>query len=97
MLALIIVIPWPLTVYAGMSILTFVVFASDKRRATRGQWRISENMLHLLELLGGWPGALLASQLLRHKRRKMSYQVILGLIVLLHLIFWAWRWGFVRW
>ena len=38
--------------------------------------------LHLLELLGGWPGAFLAQRRLRHKCSKGSYQFVFWLIVL---------------
>ena len=43
---------------------------------------MSEAQLHLLELLGGWPGALLAQRRLRHKCSKRSYQIVFWLIVL---------------
>jgi hypothetical protein len=39
-------------------------------------WRTPEKVLHASELLGGWPGALLAQQLFRHKTRKVSYQLV---------------------
>jgi len=38
--------------------------------------------LHLLELLGGWPGAFLAQRRLRHKCSKRRYQFVFWLIVL---------------
>ena len=47
-------------------------------------WRVSEANLHLLELLGGWPAALLAQRRLRHKCSKGSYQFMFWLIVLGH-------------
>lgn len=50
--------------------------------------------LHAVELLGGWPGALLAQQLLRHKTKKTSYQVVFWLIVLMHQIYWLDQLGF---
>lgn len=40
--------------------------------------------MHLYEVLGGWPGGLLAQRLIRHKNRKLSYQLVFWLIVLLH-------------
>jgi uncharacterized membrane protein YsdA (DUF1294 family) len=45
-------------------------------------------VLHASELLGGWPGALVAQQVFRHKTRKLSYQSAFWLIVTLHLLFW---------
>lgn len=65
-----------------LSIVTYSRYASDKRRAQEGEWRIPEAQLHLLELLGGWPGALLAQRRLRHKCSKGGYQFVFWLIIL---------------
>ncbi|MBL9144030.1 MAG: DUF1294 domain-containing protein [Verrucomicrobiaceae bacterium] len=62
--------------------LTYSLYASDKRRAGTGQWRVPESHLHLLELLGGWPTAWIAQRRLRHKCSKRSYQAVFILIVL---------------
>jgi len=70
----------------ALSLLTFFAYRSDKRRAEAGDWRIPESMLHLAELVGGWPGAFLAQRTLRHKTSKTSYQVVFWIIVLLHQI-----------
>ena len=67
---------------ALLSALTYWVYAVDKRRAEERLWRVPEARLHLLELLGGWPGAFLAQRRLRHKCSKGSYQVVFWLIVL---------------
>lgn len=67
-----------------MSVITFVVFAWDKRRARRQGWRVSEKTLHTLELLGGWPGAWLAMRWLRHKSIKPTYRRVFWLIVTTH-------------
>jgi uncharacterized membrane protein YsdA (DUF1294 family) len=80
--------------YATSSVLTFILFWIDKRAAqratgSRGSQRVPEATLHILELLGGFPGALLGQRLLRHKSAKRRYRAVLGLIVVLHLIAWA--------
>lgn len=72
--------------YLGMSLLTFIAYALDKHAAKTGRWRTPEATLHLMELAGGWPGALLAQQLLRHKNRKLSYQLAFWIIVGLNLL-----------
>jgi uncharacterized membrane protein YsdA (DUF1294 family) len=66
----------------AISLLTFAVYAFDKRSAGKDGNRTPETFLHLLELLGGWPGAFLAQQWLRHKSAKVVYQLVFWLIVL---------------
>ncbi|MEH6565964.1 MAG: DUF1294 domain-containing protein [Halopseudomonas sp.] len=79
---------WPLLAYLLVSIASFVQYAIDKGSAETGRWRTPENTLHITELLGGWPGALIAQQVFRHKTRKASFQTVFWLIVLLHQLFW---------
>ena len=76
-------------VYGVMSAVTFAAYRHDKSRARKGDWRASEKTLHVLELFGGWPGALIAQQWLRHKNRKPSYQIVFWLIVLTHFAVWV--------
>src|SRR4051812_42297299 len=79
-----------LPTYAVMSVVTFAVYAFDKSRAARGGWRVRESHLHALALLCGWPGALLAQQVFRHKRRKVGFMLVTLLIVALHVAGWVW-------
>ena len=60
--------------YPVASLLAFMAYALDKSAAIQGRWRISESSLHVLSLACGWPGALLAQQVLRHKSSKASFQ-----------------------
>jgi len=78
----------PLVAYAVVSVLAFLLYWRDKRQAQTNGRRTPENILHAVELAGGWPGALIAQQVLRHKTRKVSYQVLFWAIVLLHQVFW---------
>jgi uncharacterized membrane protein YsdA (DUF1294 family)/cold shock CspA family protein len=75
-------------IYVGMSLLTIWVYSRDKRAAKLGRWRTREIRLHLLELLGGWPGAFLAQRFYRHKSRKLSYQFWFWAIILVHALAW---------
>lgn len=68
-----------------MSLCTYGVYALDKNAARRSRPRVPERTLHLLALLGGWPGALIAQQRLRHKTRKTAFLVVFWLSVLLNL------------
>ncbi len=88
-------IPWILAVQLVLSLVTLAVYGHDKRRAERGGRRVPERTLHLLELAGGWPGALLAQRLFRHKSRKLSFRLVLWAIIALHLLAWG-AWGAVR-
>ena len=56
-----------------------------KRRAQRGGRRIPENTLHLMEVLGGWPGAFIAQRVFRHKTQKLSFRIVFWLCVSVHL------------
>lgn len=78
----------PMAAYGVVSVVAFLLYWSDKRKARADAWRTPENVLHAVELAGGWPGALLAQQLFRHKTRKVSFQVVFWFIVLLHQVFW---------
>ena len=74
------------SVYAVMSLVTYVMCAIDKHAAKRGDWRTPESTLHTLELLGGWPGGLLGQRFLHHKCSKVSYQIGFYVMVVLNLI-----------
>ncbi|HEY0377747.1 MAG TPA: cold shock and DUF1294 domain-containing protein [Pyrinomonadaceae bacterium] len=62
-----------LALYYGASIITYGSYARDKTAAQNARRRIPESTLHLMSLVGGWPGALIAQVLLRHKTRKSSF------------------------
>lgn len=79
--------PWVLAIYIGMSLITYIVYALDKRAAQNNSWRTSEGTLHLLSLLCGWPGAILAQQKLRHKSKKESFRTGFWFTVILNIIF----------
>jgi len=79
----------PLAVYPAVSLITALLYWQDKHQARTQAWRTPEKVLHASELLGGWPGALVAQQLFRHKTRKLSYQLMFWAIVLLHQLFWV--------
>ena len=70
-------------VFAAISAVTYVAYAHDKRRARSRGWRVAEVTLHLLEAIGGWPGAFLAQRRLRHKCSKLGYQLVFWFIVLI--------------
>jgi len=76
--------------YLAASLVAFLAYALDKSAARNGQWRTKENTLHLIALTGGWPGALAAQRLLRHKSRKQSFQILFWATVVLNCCTLAW-------
>lgn len=77
--------PAYLAVYGlTISTITYFTYAWDKNRARKKGQREPEYVLHLLEFLGGWPGAFAAQRHLRHKCSKLSYQFVFWLIVAVH-------------
>jgi uncharacterized membrane protein YsdA (DUF1294 family) len=68
----------------------FFLYWSDKLAAKRGDRRTPENTLHMIALCGGWPGALLAQQFLRHKSNKASFQTVYWLTVGINLVALGW-------
>ena len=74
----------PAVVLFLVNTITFLAYRADKRRAQAREWRISESTLHLLELIGGWPAAFVAQRCFRHKIRKLSYQLVFWMIVLIY-------------
>ncbi len=89
--------PMVLVVYIGLSLMTFLVYAVDKSAAINGRWRTPEKTLHLLSVTGGWPGALLAQQLLRHKCSKPSFVAVFWITVAANVAgFVAWHSGLLR-
>lgn len=76
---------WLWGFYSAMSMATFITYWLDKRAAQRGDWRVPENTLHALALACGWPGALLAQRLLRHKSAKRPFLRVYWAMVVLNI------------
>ena len=77
-------------IFLIISVVTFIAYAIDKSAAQNGRWRISEGTLHLLAVAGGWPGALMAQQTLRHKSKKASFRFVFWVTVLLNCAVFVW-------
>jgi uncharacterized membrane protein YsdA (DUF1294 family)/cold shock CspA family protein len=82
--------PEILGMYIVISLMTFIAYAVDKSAARKGAWRTRESTLHLLSLAGGWPGALVAQQQLRHKSVKESFRSLFWMTVFLNCGVFVW-------
>jgi uncharacterized membrane protein YsdA (DUF1294 family) len=72
----------------------FLAFGCDKWKASRSHWRVPENSLLLLALLGGWLGGWLGMKVFQHKTAKRSFQFKYALAV---IPFAAEVWGWLHW
>ncbi|MDY0910051.1 DUF1294 domain-containing protein [Microbacterium sp. CFBP9034] len=84
---LILGLPWWMpALYAVLSLIAFAAYGLDKSAARRDAPRTSEQTLLALGLLGGWPGALIAQQVFRHKTRKRSFRRAFWRTVVLNVL-----------
>ena len=81
---------WIIDAYLVISLITFLAYAWDKSAARSGSWRTKESTLHLLSLIGGWPGALVAQQKLRHKSKKQPFRFVFWLTAFANCGAFAW-------
>lgn len=87
---------WVAAWYLGASVVCAATYAADKSAARSGAWRVKESTLIGLGLVGGWPGAILAQQGLRHKSSKAAFRSNFWFSVMVNVAaFVAWHspWG----
>jgi uncharacterized membrane protein YsdA (DUF1294 family) len=66
--------------------ITFFTYGIDKYKAKKHKWRISENMLIGLAIIGGFVGAFMGMQLFRHKTKHVKFTVGVPVIIILWII-----------
>ena len=76
--------------YGLFSAAAFLMYGADKSAAEQGRWRTSESTLHTLALIGGWPGALVAQRVFRHKTTKQPFRTIFWFTVIANCVALAW-------
>ncbi len=77
---------WAWQLFIELNIATFLLFGFDKLSAQVRTRRISERILYLATFCGGSIGALVAMNLFRHKTRKLSFQLVIALLILIQII-----------
>ena len=82
--------PLLLLAYAVLSGVALVMYRADKVAAQKGAWRTPEANLHAVAFLGGWPGALVARPLFRHKTTKQPFRTIFWCTVIANCVALAW-------
>ena len=76
--------------YGAMSVLAVLLYGTDKSAAMNNHWRTQESTLHFVGLVGGWPGALFAQDIFRHKSSKAEFQSVFWVTVVLNCTGLAW-------
>jgi uncharacterized membrane protein YsdA (DUF1294 family) len=66
----------------GINVLTFLLYGIDKWKAQKGKWRIPEETLIWLAIVGGSIGALLGMYLFRHKTKHKKFTLGIPVIIL---------------
>ncbi|PIE82203.1 MAG: DNA-binding protein [Cardiobacteriales bacterium] len=67
-----------------ISLLTAFLYAIDKHAAIHNKQRVPEASMHIAAMLGGWPGALIARPLLRHKTTKIRFIIFFWLSIIIY-------------
>ena len=76
-----------------INLIAFLAMYIDKRRAKYGKWRIPEQTLFVLALIGGSIGAIAGMYTFRHKTKKLRFSIGFPVILVLQilLIFMVWN------
>lgn len=71
--------------YLIISLITFLLYGIDKRKAQKKAYRISEKTLILFSFLGGAIGALGGMFLFHHKTKHIKFIILIPISILLHI------------
>lgn len=74
-----------LTIYGVASVACFCGYGLDKRAAAHKEWRVSETILLLIGLVGGWPGAIVGQEMFRHKTQKPAFRALFWMSVAINM------------
>ena len=69
-----------------INLIAFLAMYIDKRKARYGKWRIPEQTLFILALIGGSIGAIAGMYAFRHKTKKLRFTVGFPVILVLQII-----------
>ena len=71
--------------YILINVAAFILYAVDKKRAVREEWRIPEKTLLGIAFLGGGLGAHIGMKYCHHKTQKNLFRILVPLTIFLHL------------
>lgn len=76
--------------YLAISTVTYTVYAFDKHAKLTGAWRVPEITFHVLNLMGGWIGALFAQSFMHHKYNDIGFKFLFWTTLVLNILFYCW-------
>ena len=74
------------TIIVIINIVTFIIYGIDKYKAKKGKWRIPENSLIGLAIIGGSIGAYLGMRVWHHKTMHLKFKYGIPLIIVIQLV-----------
>ena len=66
-----------------INIITFIIYGIDKYKSIKHKYRISEDTLIILAILGGAIGAFFGMIIFHHKTKKKKFTILIPIIMLL--------------
>ena len=69
-----------------IDLIAFITMYLDKRKARYGKWRIPEQTLFILALIGGSIGAIAGMYTFRHKTKKLRFSIAFPMILILQIV-----------
>lgn len=76
--------------FITINVISAALFMIDKRRAVKGQWRVSEKTLLLTAFFGGAPLAFITAKAIRHKTQHLKFMITLPLLSVLQITLLIW-------
>ena len=71
---------------AIINALSFLLMLIDKQKAKKNRWRIPENTLLGICLIGGSLGGMIAMNVFRHKTKHLRFSIGIPLMLILHIV-----------
>lgn len=69
-----------------VNILGYFLMFLDKQKAKKHKWRIPENTLMLVAIIGGSIGSIIGMQTFRHKTKHIKFKFGIPIILILQVI-----------
>lgn len=70
----------------AINIIAFLAMFIDKRKAEKGKWRIKEETLLVLALVGGSIGATIGMYMFHHKTKKARFFIGIPVMIFLQIL-----------